>query len=218
FVLALSTASYAQGIIGPKIGMSLSRAKDTKVPSGSTANTYTTLLTPQAGIMFNARLGDVISLRPEILYSQRGFKTSQGSTNYTARFSYVEIPFNVVGGIPAGPGKVEIFAGAAAGYLFGGKVTGGTTDYTIKGADQPQPQQANDKSAYYNYLNISLNFGLGYNYKGLVFQAGYNLGLSNINPHFENRDSQAEKDRSNDVTKLSGFTFGLAYLFGGKED
>ncbi|MDB5274677.1 MAG: hypothetical protein JWO58_3044 [Chitinophagaceae bacterium] len=216
FAIALSTASFSQGIIGPKIGMSLSHARDTKVPSGGTASTYQTLLTPQAGIMFNARLGDVISLRPEILYSQRGFKTTSAGTTYTTRFSYVEVPFNVVGGIPVGPGKIEIFAGAAAGYLFGGKITGGSTDFTIKGEDQPKTPDAN--TSYYNYLNVSLNFGLGYNYKGLIFQAGYNLGLSNINPHFEDRDSQQEKDRSNDVTKLSGFTFGLAYLFGGKED
>jgi hypothetical protein len=212
----LSSASYAQGIIGPKVGMSFSNAKDTKTPDSTQANSYGSIITPQLGIVFNARLGDYVTLRPEILYSQRGMKLTQAGTTYTARFNYLEIPFNVVGTIPAGPGKVEVFAGPSVGYLFSGKVKTDVKNFGIKGEDQPT--KPDPDNVYYNYLNVSMNMGLGYNWKGLIFQAEYNLGFSNINPHFENRDSQAEKDRSSSVTKFSSINLAVIYLFGGKDE
>lgn len=216
-LLAASSAAFAQGIIGPKVGLNLSTFKDTKVPSGATATDYKTIITPELGIVFNARLGDIISLRPEIMYVQRGTKVTYTGGSATTRLNYAEIPFNIVGCIPAGPGKVEISAGPAAGYMFGGKrKVDGYDDIKIKGEDQPTTPEAN--TSYSNYLNVSLNFGVGYNWKGLIFQVGYNLGLSNLNPHYEDRNSKAEENRSDNVTKASAVTFGLTYLFGGKEE
>ena len=212
----ISTVSFGQGIIGPKVGMSFSNAKDVKVPDGDTAFSYQSLVTPQLGIVFNARLGDYVSLRPEILYSQRGFKLDQAGSTYTARFNYLEIPFNVVGTIPAGPGKVEVFAGPSVGYLFGGKIKSDAKNFGIKGEDEPS--KSDPDNVYFNYLNVSMNMGLGYNWKGLIFQAEYNLGFSNINPHYENRDSQAERDRGKYVTKFSSINLAVIYLFGGKDE
>jgi hypothetical protein len=215
-LLAASTAAFAQGIIGPKVGLNISSFKDTKIPDGGKATEFKSLLTPTLGVVFNARLGDIISLRPEVLFVQRGYQLEVAGKTSTTRLSYAEIPLNVVGCIPAGPGKVEISAGPAAGYMFGGKrKTDGADDVTIKGEDFPKTPEKN--TAYVNYLNVSLNFGVGYNWKGLIFQVGYNLGLSNFNPHYEDRDSQAEKDRGKDVTKASAVTFGSTYLFGGKD-
>lgn len=223
FVLAgLSTASYGQGIIGPKVGMSFSTARDTKVADGDEATDYKTLITPQLGIVFNARLGDYVSLRPEILYSQRGVKVSSNGYTVKGRFNYLEIPFNVVGTFKAGPGKIEAFAGPSVGYLFGGKIKSdipNSNELTIKGEDQPTNYTPGvDKEAYFNYLNVSMNMGVGYNWKGLIFQAEYNLGFSNINPHHEDRDSQAEEDRSKSVTKFSSINLAVIYLFGGKDE
>jgi len=219
----LSSASYAQGIIGPKVGMSFSTARDTKVPDGQESIDYQTIITPQIGVVFNARLGDYVSLRPEILYSQRGFKAS--GTGFTAkgRFNYLEIPFNVVGTIKAGPGKVEVFAGPSVGYLFGGKMKfdafGSSQDLNIKGEDRPSNYGTTPSdNIYFNYLNVSMNMGLGYNWKGLIFQAEYNLGLSNITPHAEDRDSEEESNRGDSVTKFSSINLAVIYLFGGKDE
>jgi len=222
FVAGLSSASYAQGIIGPKVGLSFATATDTKVPEGQSSQDYQTIVTPQLGVVFNARLGDYVSLRPEILYSQRGFKVSGSSGSATARFNYLEIPFNVVGTFKAGPGKIEAFAGPSVGYLFGGKITGrsgGAKDLSIKGEDRPTSYDfSTADEVYYNYLNVSMNIGAGYNWKGLIFQAGYNFGFSNINPHHEDREGEAENDRGDDVTKFSSINLAIIYLFGGKDE
>jgi hypothetical protein len=187
-----------------------------KVPAGQTANTYQSLVTPQLGIVFNARLGDYVSLRPEILYTQRGFKIDNSGSTGTARLNYLEIPFNVVGTFQAGPGKIEVFAGPSVGYMFNGTYKTDAKTYGIKGEDQPK---VNDPDNFYvNYLNVSMNAGLGYNWKGLIFQAEYNLGFSNFNPHYEDRDSQAEKDRGNYVSKFSSVNLAVIYLFGGKDE
>jgi len=218
FIIALcaaSTTSFAQGIIGPKVGLSISNFRDTKSTGGTTD--YNAVIAPQVGVMFNARLGDVISLRPEILYVQRGAKVSGFGGTSTILLSYAELPFNVVGAIPVGPGKIEIFAGPSVGYLFGGKVKTPFGDFKVKGEDEPTNGGAPDE-AYFNYLNVSMNMGVGYNWKGLIFQVGYNLGFSNLAPHAEDRDSPAEEARKDNVTKASAVTFGVAYLFGGKED
>lgn len=223
FVLAgLSTASYGQGIIGPKVGLSFATATDTKVEEGGSTQDYKTIVTPQLGVVFNARLGDYVSLRPEILYSQRGFKLTDNGYTFKARMNYLEIPFNVVGTFKAGPGKIEVFAGPSVGYLFGGKIKSdvpNSKDLTIKGEDQPtdyNPLTADQ--VYFNYLNVSMNAGLGYNWKGLIFQAEYNFGFSNINPHHEDRDSNAEQNRGDNVTKLSSINLAIIYLFGGKDE
>lgn len=214
-LIAVSSASFAQGIIGPKVGLSISNFRDVKSTFGTTD--YTPILTPQVGVVFNARLGDVISLRPEILYVQRGAKLSTWGGTATARLSYAEIPFNVVGGIPVGPGKIEISAGPSVGYLFGGKIKAPGGDLKVKGEDEPANGGAADE-AYFNYLNVSMNAGIGYNWKGLILQVSYNYGFSNINPHAEDRDSPAEELRNDNITRASAVTVGLTYLFGGKED
>ena len=97
FMLAgIGTSSYAQGIIGPKVGMSFATATDTKVPANTSTQDYKTIITPQLGIVFNARLGDYVSLRPELLYSQRGFKGAgrfMGSDYDLSRTSgYLDVP------------------------------------------------------------------------------------------------------------------------------
>ncbi len=212
----LSTASYAQGIIGPKVGLSISNARDTKVPEGEEAGEYQSIITPQLGIVFNARLGDYVSLRPELLYTQRGFKIDNSGSTSTARLNYFEIPFNIVGTFQAGPGKIEAFAGPSVGYMFGGKYKTDSKDYGIKGEDEPS---AGDPDNFYvNYLNVSMNAGVGYNWKGLIFQAGYNFGFSNFNAHYEDRDSEEESNRKDDVSKFSSVNLAIIYLFGGKDE
>jgi hypothetical protein len=229
-IMAASTASFAQGIVGPKVGLNINNFQNTNTNvdpvtgEKEEADGFSTSVTPTLGVVFNAQIGEYFALRPEILWVQRGSKLMIDINNTSEKIkivtNYVEIPFNLVGRIPAGPGKVEIFAGPAVGYNLGGKYKSSTPLIEagkVKGADEPA-SGGEKNTLYMNYLNVSLNFGVGYNWNGLVFQAGYNLGLSNLTAHPEVRDDQKLVDeRNNDVLKASAVTFGVAYLFGNKD-
>lgn len=134
------------------------------------------------------------------------------------RVSYIEVPINLVGGIQAGPGKVELFVGPSFGFGLGGRYKaegfGNTVTGSIKAKKQPE-NTAGSNDRYVNPFNASLNFGIDYKFdNGLLIQVGYNLGLTNVNPHYAN--SNAESNRSNNVTKASAVNIAVAYLFGGK--
>ena len=74
----------------------------------------------------------------------------------------------------------------------------------------------NSTTTFINPFNGSLNFGVDDKFdNGILIQAGYNLGLSNLTPHYE--DSKKEEDRSKDFTTASAFNLSVAYLFGGKK-
>jgi hypothetical protein len=220
FVAAVSSASFAQVSFGPKLGLGISTIKQTKTPEGQTTTTYSSILTPQVGVILNAQITDNFAIRPELLYLQRGAKSDLGGgATLTTRASYFELPINVVGGFQAGPGKLELFLGPSFGLAFAGHYKAEGNGNSIEGSVKPKKQPENTAGStdmYMNPFNVSLNFGLDYKFdNGFLIQAGYNLGLSNTSPHFA--DSDQESERSKDVRKASSINFAVAYLFGGKK-
>jgi hypothetical protein len=218
-VAAVSSVGFAQVSFGPKLGLGISRLKETKTPSGTSA-VYNAIVTPQVGAVVNFQFGDYVAFRPELLYMQRGAKTTSFGSVTTVRISYIELPINVAGGLHLGPGRLELFAGPSLGLVVGGKSKTDAGFYypsqttTIKGAKVPTG--GGTGSAYVNPLNVSLNFGVDYKFDfGLLLQVGYNLGLSNMNPHYA--DSYTESFRKDKVLKSSSINIGAAYLFGGKK-
>ncbi|MDB5255936.1 MAG: hypothetical protein JWM14_631 [Chitinophagaceae bacterium] len=219
FVAAVSSASFAQVSFGPKLGLGISTLKQTKTPDGQTTTTYSSILTPQVGVVLNAQITDNFAIRPELLYLQRGAKSDLGGgATLTTRASYVELPINLVGGFQAGPGKLELFVGPSFGLALGGHYKAEGNGNSVEGSIKPkkQPEGATGNDIYMNPLNVSLNIGVDYKFdNGLLIQAGYNLGFSNSTPHYANSDQ--ESNRNKDVTKASSINFGVAYLFGGKK-
>ena len=217
FVAAVSSASFAQVSFGPKLGLGISNLKDTKTSNGS-ATSYSAIITPIVGVVLNAQLTDNFAIRPELLFLQRGAKGDLGGgTTLHYRASYIEVPINLVGGFQAGPGKLEAFVGPSFGFGLGGhyKVEGNGFSNSGSIKAKKMPENFSGNNIYMNPINVSLNFGIDYKFdNGLLFQLGYNLGFSNIAPHYA--DSNLESKRNEDVTKASSVNFGIAYLFGGK--
>lgn len=228
-IATTSSSLFAQVSFGPKIGVGYSIIKDTKVPSGETKTNTEYAFTPQIGGVLNIGLGEIIAIRPELMFNQRATKINQNMNGVTVtgnyRVSYLELPVNIAAGIKAGPGKLELFAGPAIALCFGGKAKLEANGYgqtftqnsTIKAQKDPKDpnEQSNGETGYINPLNVSLNFGIGYKFdNGLLLQAGYNLGLSNINAHYTN--SELESKRSDYITKSSSFNLGVGFLFSQK--
>gem|GEM_PF-1030254 len=250
-MLLASSTVFSQGLIGPKVGLNINSINYVKYQSQAADVFYnpnfviesqsqvadlssSKTLNPSVGIVLNVQIGEYFAIRPELLWVQRGgyredltysgfFGTPIVTGHETAKITmnYVEIPLNLVGRYPVGPGKIELFAGFAAGHNLGGTYKTPSKNQKILTGYEPSPTTSwiytdEQDRFYFNSFNMSLNFGLGYNLKGLIFQAGYNMGLSNMTAR--PADKKYNTLRNNNVLRSSAITFGVAYLFGGKED
>jgi hypothetical protein len=230
-LLFASTNLFAQITVGPKLGYNLSSIRYKAIASGSELDATDDIKNNSGfniGAMLNAQLGDYFSIRPELLYNQAGYKykgtSAFSTTETTANYSYLSIPVNFVGMFPIGDNfKLQGILGISTSFGLSGKevtdksYTNGnpstTTESTIK--MKKDPDVVGDKNTYFNGLDMGINYGIGCQYKAFVFSAVYNLGLSNINPHYSN---QAIEDTRGDWSKSynKSMSFSVAYLFGGK--
>ena len=222
----------AQITYGPKLG--LNAFKESTHYSGSASGSQkpnsSSLIGFQAGGVLNYQVINNFSIRPEILFERVGFKNdatvSFANAEFKARVSYLSVPINFVGMMDVGPGKINVFAGPQFSLGLGGKThTSSTVSIPFFGTQTTEQDaklkpgkdngQTSSNTGYYNPLNISLNFGVGYQYKRFLLTGQYNAGLTNFTAHSTN--SSEESSRKNTVVKLHGFTFGLTYFFGSLE-
>jgi hypothetical protein len=97
-VAAAAPAAHAQGVrFGVKAGANLSNLSGDLVNQDQYKNRFGF----QGGIMVNFGLGDIISIQPEVLYSQKGFKYADQQftvLNNTfrntggVRYDYIDVP------------------------------------------------------------------------------------------------------------------------------
>ena len=230
--------AYSQVTLGIKGGIALSTLNTIKLTSSPELREpfysgviYKYALTFNGGLLLDIKLGNLFSLRPELIYNQRGFASSQnvyyyGSRKVTYKVGYIEIPLNLVIGSNLGDGRLEVFVGPSFAYGIGGHgiveystsvidYNGNTQtidvkkEYALKGGKQLLEDESN--VVRYNNFNVSINIGFSYKRKWGLIQLSYNGGLSNIQPHYE--DPVLEDKRGKNVIKASSFTLGLVYLF-----
>lgn len=93
-VAAAAPAAHAQGVrFGVKAGANLSNLSGDLVNQDQYKNRFGF----QGGVMVNFGLGDIISIQPEVLYSQKGFKYADeqfGLVRNTGnvRYDYLDVP------------------------------------------------------------------------------------------------------------------------------
>jgi hypothetical protein len=100
-VAAAAPAAHAQGVrFGVKAGANLSNLSGDLVNQDQYKNRWGF----QGGVMVNFGLGDIVSIQPEVLYSQKGFKyadqqfTLLGNTyrnTGNVRYDYLDVPILV---------------------------------------------------------------------------------------------------------------------------
>jgi hypothetical protein len=100
-VAAAAPAAHAQGIrFGVKAGANLSNLSGDLVNQDQYKNRFGF----QGGVMVNFGLGDIISIQPEVLYSQKGFKYGDQSITVlnntyrnsgNVRYDYLDVPILV---------------------------------------------------------------------------------------------------------------------------
>ena len=122
----------------------------------------------------------------------------------TVHLLYVEVPLNIVARFPVGNGK--LFVGAGPYYAMG--INGEQKiKATITVGDQAESDSGYEdlefgKDGDYKRSDVGLNFLAGYELsKGINIQAGYGLGLTNIN------------QQGNVTIKNNVLSVGLGYRF-----
>ncbi|MGB2868920.1 MAG: porin family protein [Bacteroidota bacterium] len=150
------------------------------------------ITTFSAGVFFNLSLPGPISIQPEVLYSQKGAKSSVPGLTVTYNLVYVEVPVLLKFNIPLAPGspvKPNIFAGPAVGFLLTAKVK----------ADPPSPPALpaeTDIKDQTTNTDFGVVFGAGLDIDLVALQltidARYNLGLTTIDKNGNSSGTKAD--------------------------
>ncbi|WP_035563048.1 porin family protein [Hymenobacter sp. IS2118] len=142
----------------------------------------------QAGLLANFALSDLISIQPEVLYSQKGLQ-SEADSDDKLKLNYIDVPLLV----KVNAGGLFFEGGPQVGFLAGAKITDGNEDRDIKDL--------------YNTVDFGYVAGLGYQLEsGPMIGLRYNGGISNI----------VKDGDDDDKARNSVFQLYVGYTFGGK--
>ncbi len=235
FTLCLITMTsilvHAQLQFGPKLGLNLANCAFNIKDSDSDPETKMRLAFAIGGVI-DYGFSDAFSLQSGLMFSSKGFSRDldewadefnyDGYSRYI--LNYLEIPITVAYKIKG----FQIYTGPYIAFGIGGKNKWDYT-YTINGAEESEKDDSkikpkmgevkeedlgDDESAY-SAFDYGLNFGLGYQIKSILINAGYSLGLGNINPGYDYEDF--DYDRSDYKYSNRVISISVSYLFGKKE-
>jgi hypothetical protein len=201
----------AQVSFGPKVGLNLANLSgDAEELLGESPSMK---IGAQIGGVVNMNFTDALALQPGLILSMKGASVSMEmmgiSMDMTYSANYLEVPINMVYGIDMGAGQLQVFAGPYLSYGLFGKVStsaaGVSDDTDIQFVSDAV--DADDDKAAINALDYGINAGLGFKTGAIQIQAGYGLGLGNIEPKYDGEDP--EYTTTNSVIQLN-----VAYLLG----
>ncbi len=206
--LVLGFTAMAQLNIGAKAGLNYTIVNTMIDPEPDESPESASGIGFHLGGYLQYNFSDMLGIRPELLYSARGFQEDQSSTTsydvfgttYTTEttsdnkstYSYLEIPILLA--IQPSE-KFAIHVGPGFGMLMGGKVksSGETTTTTTSGGSTTtsttsfdEEYSGSDVTDGLNKLEIAAVVGLGYQLEsGLGFNLRYWRGLNTLNEETE---------------------------------
>ena len=176
--LGVATSASAQGIIlGGEAGLNVANVSAEADVFGINTDSKTGFW---GGVFAHFGIGPIFGVRPEVLYSNKGFKVSDPTGELSLTETYIQIPVLLEAVIPIAdsPLRPVVFAGPAVGFetscKFGASAGGisGSTDCDTGGLDERAS------------TDFSIIFGgeLGAAVGSVIPFVGvrYDLGLSNL--------------------------------------
>ena len=180
---AAGVANAQEARFGIKAGLNLANQTNTD------ANNRKNLVGAAAGLMADFSFSDLISLHPEVLFSQKGVKYEDGGTTIKSRRTYIDVPLL----LRVKADGLFFEAGPQVGFLAAQKyeINNNTISTSTNGIRK---------------VDVGYIAGVGYQLpQGLGLGVRYNGGISDVND-----PSGSTKIRN------SVFQFQVGYLFGGK--
>jgi len=144
-------------------------------------------------------IGERLSLQPELLFHQKGFKYKYDDVDYHDDYNYtlnyLELP--VLAKVHFGKFYAE--AGPSFAYGIGGKYKG-TSDYgngsetftgKVKFGDEPDNSNPDDEYID-NALDINIQVGVGIKISVIVIDLRYGLGMTNLYDAVDGYDNKSK--------------------------
>ena len=196
--------------LGIKAGLGLANAAEKDTAGNSPVDPYKPKMKMglDAGVFFRIIPSEQICIQPEILYTMKGYKlndfTTEGDTvtNYKWNANFIEIPVLVKYLIPTqGNFKPNIFVGPYLGILASLKEKA-----TVNGTDSTVDR----KDSTVKKIDFGAVFGVGFDYKVgtsgvLTFDARYELGLTNL----EKNPIGSSKSKASNIAFMIGYAFDM---------
>ena len=236
FLMALAMCFFvgstiAQISYGPKVGVNISKYGYNYKESWDEPN-IKFRFGQSVGAVMNLQLLDFLAFQPSASFTVKGVaydvsSWESGHAVYTGydrvRVTYFEVPLNFAARINLGPGNIQFFAGPYFALALIGR---NVWDYeeNINGIRKTSKDiekikfknkvpEGEDKDRYQRPLDLGVNFGIGYQYKHLLFNIGFAMGFANLQPDREGEDyDPADEKYSNRTVFITA-----AWLFGGEE-
>jgi hypothetical protein len=123
-----------------------------------------------AGVFATLRLGDLVSIQPEALYSQKGEKFTEESVDVTLEVDYLDIPVlaRFTGGRRSG---LVVFGGPSFGFKLRARST-----FEVDGENQEEDLGDETKS-----FDLGFIAGAGIESERFFLDGRYQWGLSDMN-------------------------------------
>lgn len=232
--LALMVSSFGQVKFGLKAGMNVNNIAQNFKESEWEFETKMRMAY-HVGAIADIGFNDALSVQTGLLLTSKGYSADldemakEFEEDYGVEVSidgydrvivnYLEIPINLAYNISG----FQIYAGPYLAFGIGGK---NKWDYTVEagGMEESNSDEIKYKPIFgevgeddlgddeeaYSAFDYGLNFGVGYQVGPVLVNAGYSLGLGNMNPGYEGSDEDpADYKISNRVIAVSvSFFFG----------
>ncbi len=204
---ATASTTMAQLSIGPKGGATLNTVSGNAPAGTEKGMTFGYLF----GAAVNYGFNKTFSLQPEVVFIQKGGKTSSTVTDDFAQMSanYLEVPILAKAQFGGEKFKGFVVLGPYAGYWAGGK-----NKATVLGTESNESidfdNDLDDDGYKHNRIDLGINGGIGMQYalwKGNIFlDARYGFGLFDMNKY--KTEPNGYKTQANRSVEVS-----LGYMF-----
>lgn len=193
---ALPTAAEGQSLLfGVKGGVNVSDFNIQEPGFDQATESITGLV---GGIFLEVGLGGVFAIRPEALFSQRGFGEDNGGVPAELNVDYIEVPLLLVARLPSPVITPILFAGPFVSFENSCELSGGGLTETIDCIDDEVETES---------LEGGVTFGAGVELGAgpvtLLFDGRYNVGLTNVDA---TGDTEA---KSRTWSFMGGIGFGI---------
>ncbi|MDJ1501774.1 porin family protein [Xanthocytophaga agilis] len=220
-VAAMVFTAQAQFKITPKIGYTVSKMSISDLIKDDESDiAFTSGFS--AGAAFELGIGDIFSIQPEILYTQKGFKEKYDDGNIDYHINHLEVPI-LLKETFGEEDNLQFFGyvGPYLGYALGGKLkdkeNGMSSTSKIKFKDEPENYSGGDIYISKNEVNrldigayvgagVSLPVGPG----AFSLEARYGYGFTNFRKDPDNSASRKDlKSQNRTIGVFLGYSISL---------